>query len=78
MQINEGDVNQNGQKLVRKTDTRSTTHRFARIWVMRCPRGHEYGSNSCDAHIRRCPSCDTRVAQGEPILNNSAFDGSQE
>lgn len=54
--MDQGDVNQNGQELVRKTGNKSTTHRFATIWLMRCRTcNHEYGSNSCDAHIRRCP-----------------------
>ena len=63
-----GDVNPNGQQLVRRTDARSTTHPFATIWAMRCQGcGREYGSNSCDAHIRRCPHCDPSAAAGEPI-----------
>jgi hypothetical protein len=63
-----GDVNPNRQELIRRTDARSTTHPFATIWVMRCQVcGREYGSNSCDAHIRRCPYCDPSVATGEPI-----------
>jgi hypothetical protein len=63
-----GEANGNGQELVRKTDAPSTTHRFAKIWVMRCQKcGREYGSNSCDAHIRRCPFCSPSAAQGEPI-----------
>jgi hypothetical protein len=53
-----GELNRNGQELVQKTTTKSTTHPFARIWRMRCSKcGNEYGSNSCDAHIRRCPRC---------------------
>ncbi len=66
--MNEGDMNQNGQELVRRTGVRSTTHPFATIWVMRCTVcGREYGCNSCDAHIRRCPHCDPSAAPGEPI-----------
>jgi hypothetical protein len=63
-----GEANDNRQELVRKTNDPSTTHRFAKIWVMRCGKcGSEYGSNSCDAHIRRCPFCSPSAAQGEPI-----------
>jgi hypothetical protein len=63
-----GEANRKHQELVCKTDARSTTHPFARIWVMRCRDcGHKYGCNSCDAHIRRCPYCCPRAARGEPI-----------
>ena len=63
-----GDVNRNGQELVRKTENRSTTHAFAKIWVMRCREcSNEYGSNSCDAFRRHCPSCNPKAAPGEPI-----------
>ena len=50
--------NVNGLKLVEKTDEPSSTHPFARVWVLRCPMGHLVRVNSCDAHIRRCPTCD--------------------
>ena len=51
-----GEANDNRQELVRKTEAPSTTHRFAKIWVMRWQKyGSDYGSNSCDAQIRRCP-----------------------
>ncbi len=66
--MTEGDANINKQVLVRKTPARSTNHPFATIWVMRCDRcDREYGSNSCDAHIRRCPHCSREAAAGEPI-----------
>ena len=46
----------------------STTHPFATIWVLQCRAcGTRYGSNSCDAHIRRCPSCNPTAMPGEPI-----------
>jgi len=64
-----GEENKNNQRLVRKTDTKSTTHRYAKIWVMRCQScNSEYGSNSCDAHIRLCPRCNKNAAKPEPIL----------
>lgn len=63
-----GDVSAKYQRLVRKTDRPSTTHRFAKIWVLECiDQAHRYGSNSCDAHIRRCPFCDPTAARSEPI-----------
>jgi hypothetical protein len=63
-----GEANANRQELVRKTSAPSTTHPFAKIWVMRCRVcGGEYGSNSCDAHIRRCPNCSPAAAKGEPL-----------
>lgn len=65
--VDEGEFNVNDQELVRRIAARSTTHPFAKIWVMRCKRCHlEYGSNSCDAHIRKCPSCEPTAAPAEP------------
>ena len=62
-----GEKNRNGQYLLMKTDKKSTTHPYATIWHMKCTHcGHEYGCNSCDAHIRKCPHCD-KSAAGEPI-----------
>ncbi|PYS82981.1 MAG: hypothetical protein DMF67_10615 [Acidobacteria bacterium] len=63
-----GETNVNQQELVRKTDKPSTTHDYAKIWVMRCHNcGNEYGSNGCDAHRRQCPRCSPTAAKGEPI-----------
>lgn len=63
-----GNLNCNGQKLIRKTEQKSTTHPSARIWVMFCPVCQkEYGVNSCDAHHRRCPYHD-KGANGEPLI----------
>jgi|SRR5579862_9095254 len=62
------DKNRHGQRLVRKTATRSTSHPYARIWVLQCGAcGMTYGSNSCDAHIRRCPTCHPKAAPGESL-----------
>ena len=58
--------NPNGLVLVRKTNERSSTHRFALVWVLRCPQGHRVRANSCDAHIRRCPTCDPAARPEEP------------
>ena len=50
-----GDTNKNGQTLVRKTNERGN-HPAALVWVLRCEAGnHEYGANSCDFHVRKCP-----------------------
>ncbi|OGO78901.1 MAG: hypothetical protein A2Y23_05115 [Clostridiales bacterium GWB2_37_7] len=66
--MNVGESNKNGQKLIEKTANKSTTHSFAKIWVLQCSKcGAEYGSNSCDAHIRKCPNCDKTAAKPEPI-----------
>ncbi len=66
-----GEENKNNQILVRKTTNKSTTHRFARIWVMRCSScKYEYGSNSCDAHERHCPKCTPGVKPSEPIYES--------
>lgn len=63
-----GRENINGQVLIEKSDKKSTTHPYAKIWAMRCKVcGYEYGSNSCDAHIRRCPKCNPDSASGEPL-----------
>ncbi|OQW99583.1 MAG: hypothetical protein BWK74_01895 [Desulfobacteraceae bacterium A6] len=63
-----GQQNKNKQVLMRKTERKSTTHRFARIWVMHCKIcDHEYGSNSCDAHERHCPHCNSDANLGEPL-----------
>ena len=63
-----GDINRNGQELRKKTDRPSATHPYATVWLMRCRRcGGEYGSNSCDAHIRRCPRCVPGAAASEPL-----------
>ena len=68
IEMNAGESNRNGQKLLRKTEKKSTTHPFARIWVLQCGKCHEkYGSNSCDAHIRKCPNCNTTASKAEPI-----------
>ncbi len=64
-----GDKNEKGQVLIRKTNMKSTTHSNprVRIWVMYCPTCNtQYGSNSCDAHIRKCPY-HQNGAKGEPI-----------
>ena len=62
-----GGVNRKHQKAVRKTNAPSTTHPYAKIWVMRCGLcKHEYGCNGCDADGRRCPYCQGG-ARGEPI-----------
>jgi len=66
--MNVGDSNKNGQRLIQKTANKSTTHPFATIWVLQCGKcGCNYGSNSCDAHIRKCPNCDNTAAKAEPI-----------
>lgn len=52
-----GDINRHGQLLVTKTDEKGN-HPFAKLWILRCTEddcGAEYGANSCDFHIRRCP-----------------------
>ena len=62
-----GERNPNGLLLVRKTDTHSGNHRFARIWVVRCEQKHEGSINSCDFHVRCCPDCDPTA---KPWLTN--------
>jgi hypothetical protein len=63
-----GDTTVKHQRLIKKTRNASTTHPFAKIWILECEaHGHRYGSNSCDAHIRQCPLCHPRAAPSEPI-----------
>lgn len=63
-----GQANRNQQVLVRRSSQRSSTHPFAKVWIMRCQGcDQEYGCNSCDAHLRQCPNCSPRAARAEPI-----------
>jgi hypothetical protein len=50
-----GDQNKHGQILVQMTGDRSPNHRFATVWILRCPQHGTYSANSCDFHIRKCP-----------------------
>ena len=59
-----GDINRNGQQLLRATDERGTDHN-ARIWILKCRNClNIYGSNSTDAFERKCPKCQS----GKPGL----------
>jgi hypothetical protein len=51
-----------GIEVVEKTKRKSPNHRYARIWILRCSKGHVFEVNSCDAHERLCPSCDPNAA----------------
>jgi Zn finger protein HypA/HybF involved in hydrogenase expression len=56
----EGDLNRNSQRLLRKTAFAGTDHN-QRIWAVQCEIrncGHVYGVNGTDFHERRCPKCD--------------------
>lgn len=63
--MNEGETNDNGQTLLRKTKDLSPRYHprpdhlpKVYIWIMDCSKcGHRYGANNCDAHLRRCPNC---------------------
>jgi hypothetical protein len=51
-------MNRHHQVTVRKTDLRSAQHPFATLTLLYCgPCGNRYMANSCDVHLRRCPSC---------------------
>ena len=61
----EGDLNRNSQRLLRKTKFKGTDH-LQYIWALQCERddcGHVYGANGSDFHLRRCPKCENG-AQG--------------
>lgn len=61
-----GDINRNGQQLLRLTNAQGTD-KNSRIWILKCSRcSHLYGANSTDAFERRCPSCQ-KGAVGVPF-----------
>ena len=66
MTAQEGDLNRNGQRLLRKTAFKGNDHNQY-IWALQCKQagcGHVYGANGSDFHARRCPKCN----QGMPGL----------
>ena len=53
--VEEGAINRNGQRLIKKTDRPGTDHNQY-VWILRCEEcGHEYGANGFDFHLRKCP-----------------------
>jgi hypothetical protein len=61
-----GTVNPHGQKVIRSTGRRGS-HRFALVYEMECTEcGEVYGANSCDIHLRKCPTCQGGK-EGEPL-----------
>jgi putative restriction endonuclease len=59
---NPGDINQNGQQILRLTSEKGTDYN-ARVWALRCRNClHVYGSNSTDAWERKCPKCQKGTA----------------
>jgi putative restriction endonuclease len=59
---NPGDINQNGQQILRLTSEKGTDHN-ARVWALKCRNClHVYGSNSTDAWERKCPKCQKGTA----------------
>ena len=59
---NVGNINPNGQRLVRKT-TEPGTDRNQYIWLLTCEKcSHEYGANGSDYHHRKCPNCQKGAA----------------
>jgi len=56
----EGDLNRNDQRLLKKTVFKGTDH-LQYIWALQYEKGgcgHVYGANGSDYHLRRCPKCD--------------------
>ena len=51
-------TNPNGLTLIRKTQEPSSSHPYARIWIVECRQGHRLKINGCDFHIRKCPRCE--------------------
>ena len=51
-----GYENRNGQRVIASTGFPSETFPGQTVYRMRCVHcQHEYGSNGCDIHLRRCP-----------------------
>ena len=68
-----GFQNVNGQRVIEATGWASESMAGQRIYRMRCVHcGHEYGSNGCDIHLRRCPFHDGG-ARGEPLRAERAM-----
>lgn len=65
---NVGDINRNGQEILRLTAERGTDHN-SRVWALKCRQcSNIYGSNSTDAWERKCPKCQ----KGKPGLDITA------
>ena len=59
--------NPNHQEVLQNTGFPSDSFPGQKIYRLRCNGcSHEYGSNGCDIHIRRCPSCQ-QGARGEQL-----------
>ena len=55
--IKPGDVNRNGQVVIRDTGLSGTDH-LQRVYQLGCSHcGHVYGANGTDVHERKCPRC---------------------
>jgi hypothetical protein len=67
-----GFKNGNGQVVMEATGFASESFRGQRVYRMRCGVcRHEYGSNGCDIHARRCPKCQGG-APGEKLRERGA------
>jgi len=61
-----GDINHNGQQILRLTAEHGTDHN-ARVWVLKCRHcSNIYGCNSTDAWERKCPKCQNGKAGLKP------------
>lgn len=59
-----GYVNDNNQRVVRRTDTKSCNHNGQNVYVLHCENcEHEYGANGCDIWLRLCPNCNENKAK---------------
>lgn len=65
-----GARNPNGQVVIARTGTPSTTRDSQVIYHLRCTGcGHDYGCNGMDIKARRCPRCQNGTP-GEPLLES--------
>ena len=63
-----GSINSKEQKLIAKSKHKSDNHPFATVWVLECQKCENvYGANSCDNHIRNCPSCSGKAKAGHSL-----------
>lgn len=59
------------QRILEKSKEKSNSHSFATVWVLECTHcNNVYGANSCDVHLRKCPSCQGGQ-QSEPLKGTS-------
>ncbi len=73
-----GDINLNGQHLLRKTETPGTDNN-TKVWILKCGTcSLIYGSNATDAFQRKCPNCQKGKQGLEIPIERNGEDWSRE